>query len=307
MKISFVFRLLLWYDITYGFKKGGVQMSKPVVITADSTSDLPAELRERFDIRIIPLTITLGDESFPDGEKFTPYDMYARYREDGTLPKTAAPNIQDFLDFFETFTKKGCEVVHLDISAELSGTWNAARLAAEELEGVYVIDSRMLSTGIALLAIEGAECRDRGLSAAEIAAHLEELKNKVSTSFVLDTLQYMWKGGRCSGITALGANLLKIKPGLEMRNGKLDVCKKYRGSMDRVYRQYITERLEGKKVRPGHVFLTESGEIPAETVESLMTLVKELSGCREVHHATAGCTISSHCGPKCLGVLFIEE
>ena len=282
-------------------------MSKPVVITADSTADLSAELQERFDIRIIPLTITLGDESFPDGEKFTPYDMYARYREDGTLPKTAAPNIQDFLDFFESFTKKGCEVVHLDISAELSGTWNAARLAAEELEGVYVIDSRMLSSGIALLAIEGAECRDQGLSAAEIAAHLEELKNKVSTSFVLDTLQYMWKGGRCSGITALGANLLKIKPGLEMRNGKLEVCKKYRGSMDRVYRQYITERLEGKKVRPGHVFLAESGEIPAETVESLMTLVKELSGCREVHHATAGCTISSHCGPKCLGVLFIEE
>ena len=130
---------------------------------------------------------------------------------------------------------------------------------------------------------------------------------KVSTSFVLDTLQYMWKGGRCSGITALGANLLKIKPGLEMRNGKLEVYKKYRGSIDRVYRQYITERLEGIKVRPGHIFLTESGEIPEETVESLMALVKELTGCREVHHATAGCTISSHCGPKALGVLFIEE
>ena len=282
-------------------------MSKPVMITADSTADLSADLRERFDIRVIPLTITLGDESFPDGEHFTPADMYARYREDGTLPKTAAPSIQDFLTFFEAFTEKGFEVVHLDISAELSNTWNAARLAAEELEGVYVIDSRMLSSGIALLAIEGAECRDKGMNAAEIAAHLEELKKKVSTSFVLDTLQFMWKGGRCNAVTALGANLLKIKPGLEMRNGKLEVNKKYRGSMERVYRQYITERLEGKAVRPGHVFLTESGEVPEETVESLTALVKELTGCREVHHATAGCTISSHCGPKTLGVLFIEE
>ena len=282
-------------------------MSKPVMITADSTADLSADLRERFDIRVIPLTITLGDESFPDGEHFTPADMYARYREDGTLPKTAAPSIQDFLTFFEAFTEKGFEVVHLDISAELSNTWNAARLAAEELEGVYVIDSRMLSSGIALLAIEGAECRDKGMNAAEIAAHLEELKKKVSTSFVLDTLQFMWKGGRCNAVTALGANLLKIKPGLEMRNGKLEVNQKYRGSMERVYRQYITERLEGKAVRPGHVFLTESGEVPEETVESLTALVKELTGCREVHHATAGCTISSHCGPKTLGVLFIEE
>ena len=282
-------------------------MLKPVVITADSTADLSAELRERFAIHILPLTITLGDESFPDGEKFTPFDMYARFRKDGTLPKTAAPNIQDFLDFFTGFTEKGCEVVHLDISAELSGTWNAARLAAEELEGVYVIDSRMLSTGIGLLAIEGAECRDRGMSAAEIAAHLEKLKAKVSTSFVLDTLTFMWKGGRCSGVTALGANLLKIKPGLEMRNGKLEVYKKYRGSIEHVYRQYITERLQGKAVRPGHVFITESGEVDEATVESLTALVKELTGCREVHHTLAGCTVASHCGPKTLGVLFIEE
>jgi DegV family protein with EDD domain len=282
-------------------------MSKPVMITTDSTADLSAELQQRFDIRVIPLTITLGDESFPDGEKFTPCDMYARYRADGTLPKTAAPSIQDFLNFFEGFTKEGFEVVHLDISAELSGTWNAARLAAEELEGVAVIDSRMLSSGVALLAIEGAECRDKGMSAAEIAEHLEKLKEKVSTSFVLDTLQFMWKGGRCNAVTALGANLLKIKPGLEMRNGKLEVCKKYRGSMEKVYRQYITERLEGKTVRPGHVFITDSGEVADETIESLTALVKELTGCREVHHATAGCTISSHCGPKTLGVLFIEE
>ena len=283
-------------------------MNKPVIITADSTVDLSPELKQRYDIRILPLMITLGEDHFmDDGQSFTPLDMYERYHKDGMLPKTSAPGVQEFLDFFTPLVEQGYEIVHLDISAELSNTYNAARLAAEELEGVYVVDSRMLSTGVALLAIEGAECRDRGMSGWESASHLESLRGKVSTSFVLDTLEFMWKGGRCSGVTALGANLLKLKPGLEMKDGKLGVYKKFRGNIEKVYEQYIRERLEGKKVRPGHIFITESGEIEPEVVERLMALAKELSGCREVHHTMAGCTVSTHCGPKTLGVLFIEE
>ena len=282
-------------------------MNKPVIITADSTCDLSPELRSRFQIQVIPLTITLGETTFLDGESFTPADMYARYREDGTLPKTSAPSVQSFLDFFRPFVEQGFEVVHLDISSELSGSFNAARLAASELNGVYVIDSMMLSTGVGLLAIEAAECRDQGMSAFDIAVHLSDLRSKVSTSFVLDTLEFMWKGGRCTGVTAFGANLLKIKPGLEMRNGKLEVCKKYRGNINHVYQQYITERLSGKKVRPGHVFLTESGEVDPAVLKDLEVLVKQLTGCKEIHHTVAGCTVSSHCGPKTLGVLFIEE
>lgn len=282
-------------------------MNKPVIITADSTCDLSPELCSRFQIQVIPLTITLGEATFLDGESFTPADMYARYREDGTLPKTSAPSVQSFLDFFRPFVEQGLEVVHLDISSELSGSFNAARLAASELSGVYVIDSMMLSTGVGLLAIEAAECRDRGMSAFDIAVHLSDLRSKVSTSFVLDTLEFMWKGGRCTGVTAFGANLLKIKPGLEMRNGKLEVCKKYRGNINHVYQQYITERLSGKTVRPGHVFLTESGEVDPAVLKDLEVLVKQLTGCKEIHHTVAGCTVSSHCGPKTLGVLFIEE
>ena len=282
-------------------------MSKSVVITADSTVDLSPELVERFQIKVIPLTIALGNESFLDGEHFTPLDMYARYRQDGTLPKTSAPGMQEFLDFFTPLVDAGCEVVHLDISSELSNTFNSARLAAAELEGVYVVDSRMLSTGVGLLAIEAAECRDQGMSASRIARHLESLTGKVSTSFVLDTLEFMWKGGRCTGITALGANLLKLKPALEMKDGKLGVYKKYRGSIEHVYKQYISERLAGKAIRPGHIFLTESGEIEPALIEELTKLVRDLSGCREVHHTMAGCTVSTHCGPKTLGVLFIEE
>ena len=282
-------------------------MNKPVVITSDSTCDLSPELLERFHIRTIPLTILLGDESFKDGLEFTPDDMYRRYHKDGTLPKTSAISVQDFLEFFGSLTAQGYEVVHLDISAELSGTYNAAVIAAQELEGVYTVDSRMLSTGVGLLCIEGAECAERGMSAAEIAEHLRSLTGKVDTSFVLDTLEFMWKGGRCSGVAALGANLLRLKPGLEMKDGKLGVYKKYRGSINAVYRQYITERLAGKAIRPGHLFLTESGEIDPAVIEELEALIHSLADVREIHHTRAGCTVSSHCGPKTLGVLFINE
>lgn len=282
-------------------------MSKPVMITADSTCDLSEELLSRYKVKILPLTILLGEESFLDGAHYTPADMYRRYRADGNLPKTAAPSLQQITDFFTPFLNEGYEIVHLDISSELSSTCNNARIVAGELEGVYVVDSRMLSTGVGLLVIEGAECRDKGMSAAEIAEHLTELTDKVDTSFVLDTLEFMWKGGRCSGVAALGANLLKLKPALEMKDGKLGVYKKYRGNINSVYRQYITERLSGKTVRPGHVFITESGEIEQSVIDELEALVRELIPVQEIHHTIAGCTVSSHCGPKTLGVLFINE
>ena len=248
-----------------------IDMPKPVVITADSTCDLSKDLLERYDIRVVPLTITLGEDTFLDGSGFTPLEMYARYRQDGTLPKTSAVGVQEFIDFFSQFTREGFSVVHLDISSELSNSYNAACMAASELGGIHVVDTRMLSTGIGLLAIEGAECRDRGMGARDIAAHLRELSAKVQTSFVLDTLEFMWKGGRCTGVAALGANLLHLKPALEMKDGKL------------------------------------VGEVEESTVEEICSLVRELIPVEEIHHTLAGCTISTHCGPKTLGILFIEE
>ena len=283
-------------------------MNKPVVITGDSTCDLTKDLLNRFQIKIIPLTILLGEESFRDGEQFTAEDMYRRYREDGTLPKTSAPSVQEYLDFFSPFLDQGCEIVHLSISSELSNSYQACCLAAEELGGgVHPVDSRMLSTGVGLLLIEGAECRDRGMSAAEITEHLQSLTDKVDTSFVLDTLDYMRKGGRCSGVAAIGANLLHIKPALAMKDGKLQVYKKYRGRIEEVYRQYVTERLTGRTPRPGHVFITDSGEVEETVIQELEQLVRELADVKEIHHTYAGCTVSSHCGPKTLGVLFIDE
>lgn len=282
-------------------------MNKPVIITADSTCDLSMDLLERFQIHTIPLTITLGEDTFLDGQGFTPLDMYERYRKDGILPKTSAPGVQEFLDFFSSFTEQGFSVVHLDISSELSNSYNAACMAADELRGVHVVDSRMLSTGVGLLAIEGAECRDRGMSAVEIAEHLRSLTGKVQTSFVLDTLQFMWKGGRCSAVSALGANLLHLKPGLEMQDGKLGVYKKYRGNINSVYKQYVKERLQGRKIRPGHIFVTESGEVDEAVLEEIYALIRETVPVGEIHHTLAGCTVSTHCGPKTLGILFLEE
>ncbi len=281
-------------------------MSK-TIITADSTCDLSPELRERFGIRTVPLTITLGEESFFDGEQFSPADMYRRYREDGTLPTTSAPGFQQYVDFFSALTREGFEIVHLSISSELSASCSNAMLAAETVPGVHVVDSRMLSNGVALLALEGAEACERGLGAAEIAEQLRAMTGKVQTSFVLDTLEYMRKGGRCSGVAAFGANLLHIKPALMMKDGKLQIYKKYRGRIEQVYLQYAAEHLSSRKVRTRHIFLTNSGEVAPETLDAVEALIREHVGGCTIHRELAGCTISSHCGPKTLGVMFMEE
>lgn len=282
-------------------------MAKPVIISADSTCDLPQELLERFDIRIIPLTVLLGEDSYFDDANFSPDKIYEYYKASGTLPKTSAPSVQQFIDFFTPMTESGCEVVHLSISSELSATFSSSRIAASELEGVYTIDSRSLSTGIALLVLEAAKCRDEGMSAAEIAAHIEALIPNVETSFVIDTLEFLWKGGRCSGVAALGANMLKLRPAIGMKDGKLDVYKKYRGNMQNVYKQYARETLSDKEFYGEYIFITDSGDVSDEARESVREIIEELAPGHQIFSFRAGSTISSHCGPGTMGVLFIRK
>lgn len=282
-------------------------MAKPVIISADSTCDLPQELLERFDIRIIPLTVLLGEDSYFDDANFSPDKIYEYYKASGTLPKTSAPSVQQFIDFFTPMTESGFEVVHLSISSELSATFSSSRIAASELEGVYTIDSRSLSTGIALLVLEAAKCRDEGMSAAEIAAHIEALIPNVETSFVIDTLEFLWKGGRCSGVAALGANMLKLRPAIGMKDGKLDVYKKYRGNMQNVYKQYARETLSDKEFYGEYIFITDSGDVSDEAKESVREIIEELAPGHQIFSCRAGSTISSHCGPGTMGVLFIRK
>lgn len=282
-------------------------MSKPVIITADSTCDLPRELVERHGIRIIPLTVLLGDVSYFDDADFSAEKIYDYYKQSGMLPKTSAPSVQQFIDFFSPLVTEGYEVVHIDISSELSATFSSGRIAASELEGVYTVDSRSLCTGLSILIMEAVRCRDEGMSASEIAAYLESIVPKVETSFVIDTLEFLWKGGRCSGVAALGANMLKLRPAIAMKDGKLDVYKKYRGNMQNVYKQYARETLSGKELAGDYIFIVDSGEVSEEAVEGVKEVVKEFASDMEIVCCRAGSTISSHCGPGTLGVIFLRK
>lgn len=280
---------------------------KPVILTADSTCDLSPELKAQFQIRTVPLTITEGDASYLDGVDFQPDQIYEIYRKDGTLPKTSAVSPQEFLEFFGPLVEEGYEIVHVDISSKLSATYQNACIAAGELGGIYPVDSSHLSASSFLLLLEACRLRDAGKSAREIAQALEQQKQKLVTTFVVDTLEFIWKGGRCSGVTALGANLLHIKPCLEMRDGELKVGKKYRGSIEKVYAQYLRDLLSRDDIDTRAAVMVHSGGITEETLERLRQLVLELSPIERLYTLRAGCTISSHCGPGTMGLLFATK
>ena len=215
---------------------------KKIQICCDSSCDLGAELCERYSIVLNPFRINLGDESFIDGVEITPDELYAYHDRTGNLPKTSATNMAEHLEFFEQQLETAEEVIFFTISAQMSANNQAAKLAAEELEHVYIIDSANLSTGVCLLLIKAAELAEAGATAEEICQKIEEIKNTVNASFVIDSLEYLHKGGRCSSIAALGANLLKLKPCIEVKNGGMGVAKKYRGRFEDVLITYTKER-----------------------------------------------------------------
>lgn len=282
-------------------------MNKPVVITADSTFDFSPEMVERYQVISCPLSIALDDKIYRDGVDITPDDIYARYRETKKLPKTSAVSVGEYTDFFEQFTKKGCAVVHINLSSGFSATHNNAVLAAQELEDVYPVDSLNLSTGIGLIVIRACEMRDSGMGAKEIAEELKKIIPLSRASFVLDTLEFLHKGGRCSGIAALGANLLKLKPCIEVKDGGMSVAKKYRGRLDAVLEQYTREHLSGRDdIDLSRVFITHSG-VSEDIIQKVTDTVKDCCNFKEIFVTRAGCTITSHCGPNTLGVLFMVK
>ena len=264
------------------------------MITSDSTTDLSPELRERYNVAISPLGITLGDKVYTDGVDITPDDIYAHHAKTGELPKTAATNVGDCLEFFKKFKDENKTVIHFTISSDMSSTYNNACIAAEELGNVYVIDTKNLSTGGGLLVVAAAEMLRNGLSAEEI---VEKTK----------ALEYLYKGGRCSALAMFGANLLKLKPCIQVKNGKMDVSKKYRGKYGDVLKQYITEKVsDHSDIILDRVFITHAGCDP-ELVKEVTELAKSLAPFKEVFVTRAGCTVSSHCGANTLGILFIRK
>jgi len=282
-------------------------LASDIVITSDSTTDLSPELRERYNVAISPLGITLGDKVYTDGVDITPDDIYAHHAKTGELPKTAATNVGDCLEFFKKFKDENKTVIHFTISSDMSSTYNNACIAAEELGNVYVIDTKNLSTGGGLLVVAAAEMLKSGLSAEEIVEKTKALVPCVDASFVIDSLEYLYKGGRCSALAMFGANLLKLKPCIQVKNGKMDVSKKYRGKYGDVLKQYITEKVsDHSDIILDRVFITHAGCDP-ELVKEVTELAKSLAPFKEVFVTRAGCTVSSHCGANTLGILFIRK
>ena len=278
-----------------------------IQITCDSTCDLTDELYTKYGVEVIPLSIGLGDEDHKDGVDVTPEELFAYTRKTSSIPKTGAVSPDSYAQVFEKYVSQGYKVIHISLSSGLSSTHQNAVLAASELEGVYVIDSMNLSSGSGHLVLMAGELREEGKSAAEIADILNEAKTRLDVSFVLQTLEFMKIGGRCSSVAALGANLLKILPQIVVRDGKMTVGQKFRGSIQKSTQDYVRTMLEGRTDLDLHrIFVTHSG-MAKEVVDSLIALVKELQPFEEVLETRAGCTISSHCGPDCVGVLFFTK
>ena len=281
-------------------------MSKRTVIASDSTCDLSPELIREYGIHILPLGVALGEKQYTDGVDIDPDFIYAHYEKTGELPKTSAVNLVDFEDYFAAETAKGNGVVLFTISSEMSSTCNNARLAAEGFSDVYVVDTRNLSTGGGLLVLTAAEMAAEGKSAAEIAEACNALAPCVDASFIIDSLEFLYKGGRCSALAAFGANMLSLKPCIVVKEGKMGVGKKYRGKFGAVLPKYVSDRLgDGSDVIKGHIFVTHAGCEPA-IIDACVEGVKAIAPEAKIHVTRAGCTISSHCGRNTLGVLFIR-
>lgn len=282
-------------------------MDKKIIIASDSTTDLSPEILESRGIRTVPLTVSLGDEHYRDGIDINPDKIYEHYEKTGKLPKTAAVNQNEFTDFFKELTADGSTVVLFTISSDMSSTYNNARLAAEQFENVHIVDTRNLSTGGGLLALAAVDMVKEGKTAAEIAEACRALAPKVDASFVIDDLEFLYKGGRCSALAALGANLLSLKPCIGVKDGKMGVGKKYRGKFSISLKKYIEDQTKYiDEIDTKRIFVTHAGCDEA-IVNACLDQVKALGVFEEVLLTRAGCTISSHCGRNTLGVLFIKK
>jgi DegV family protein with EDD domain len=278
-----------------------------IKLISDSTCDLSKELIEKYDIEILPLFVGVGDKNLRDGVEITPEDIYDYVDKSGKLPTTAAPNIDSFLTVFRRWRDEGYEIVHFNISGDFSSSYRNACLAAEEVGGVYVVDTRNLSTGQGLVVLYGAELLAQGKSAAEIAEACAAVTPKVEASFVVDSIDYLRKGGRCSAVAALGANLLKLKPCIEVIDGKMTPSKKYRGNIGKVILQYVDDRLRDRDDIDLHrIFITHT-RCDEEIIAQVEEKIKSYFDFGEILKTTAGCTVTSHCGPYTLGILFIRK
>lgn len=281
-----------------------------IKIISDSTCDLSKELVEKYNIGILPLHIHLGEDEYEDGVTITPDEIYTWADANNTTPKTSAASLVTVVETFRPHVENGDEIICFSISSSMSVSYNTMRLAAQELEAeeqIYPIDSANLSTGIGLLVIEAAIMAQNGKSAQEIVDRIEELKPLVRASFVVDTLTYLRRGGRCSSVAAIAGSALKLHPKIMVENGKMDAKKKYRGKMRSVIKDYVKDmEADLKNANKDRVFITHSG-CEESILNEVRQYLEELKVFDEILITRAGGVVSSHCGPGTLGVLFIQN
>ena len=278
-----------------------------IKITSDSTCDLSQELIEKYDVTLVPLTIVKNGEAFADGVTITPDEIFAHVAAGGDLCSTTAKNIGEYTDIFEQYSKEYDGVIHINIGSAFSSCYQNACLAAEDFENVRVIDSQNLSTGQGLVVIRARELAETCTDLDQLKAELDEFTTKVEASFLLDQLKYMAKGGRCSAATALGANLLNLKPCIEVKNGKMSVVKKYRGTYSKCLAAYVKDRLNDREdLQRKHLFVTRT-PVTDDCFKAVQDAVDQYADFENIYWTKAGCTVSCHCGPGTLGVLFVRK
>lgn len=276
-----------------------------VKISADSVCDLSPEQKEALNLPILPLYVMLDGKEHRDGVDIVPEDIYNHVAAGGDIGSTAAISVADYIEFFNDQLKDCDQLVHFHISSSMSSCYQNACIAAEEVEGVFPVDSANLSTGIGLLIIDACEMAAKGMSGQEILDAINERKTKVEASFVVDSVNFLHKGGRCSAVAALGANLLGLKPCIEVCDGAMGVAKKYRGKIGKCLVQYVRERLEGREdIDTSKIFITNSGGFTEEELQAVEDEVRKYFDFGQILRSRAGCTVSNHCGPKTLGILF---
>ena len=278
-----------------------------IKITTDSTCDLPEALLREYDITVLPLGIVKGEGLFRDGVDIHPADIAAHVDAGGAITTTNAVNTADYLDCFSRLLKTCDAVVHVNLGSKISSCHQNARIAAAELSNVYVADSDNITVGMGELVLRAARAARAGHTPEEILAELEDLRRRMEVSFVLDRLDYMTRGGRCSAVTAIGANLLKLHPCIEVVDGKLAVTKKYRGSMERVVSDYLHDRLDGRDdIDTERIWLVDSAFGP-ELADAARAVLQADGRFGEILESKAGCTIFSHCGPNTVGLAILRR
>lgn len=285
-------------------------MSK-IIITTDSTADIPVEIAEKYNIRVAPLHVLYDNEDFTDGVDITPEYILKRYEERKELPSTSAVTPEGYRQFFKKIFKEGYdEIVHIAFASDMSSTYQNAVITAEDFDGkIHVVDSRVLSCGMMLLAIRACELRDMGLSAEHIADSIRDAVGKNVGGFILSQLEFLHKGGRCSSVSLLGANLLNIKPSIVVNDGAMSVAKKYRGKDEVVRLKYMQDRIEEykDKIDTKRIVLHSTCDFTEKDRKFYKKELKKLIDCDELIVSTAGCVITSHCGPGTFALFFMTK